>query len=171
MVLSASFPLFKKYLSDNDVVHVQLSRYPHEVVNAAVEYAYGGIENISPQAALGLYLLAHDLQNKALVDGSTQFLCARIEETNVSEVWSAANTTANEVLIGVCAPLVAVNWKMFRTSKIFYVTTGIKGMMSLLGCLRMANVSVTSKVKALLEWRNASRDNLTRTARTTAFRD
>ncbi|VUZ38569.1 unnamed protein product, partial [Hymenolepis diminuta] len=47
---------------------------------AAAEYAYGGIENISPQAVLRLYLLAHDLQNKALVDGCTRFLCTRIME-------------------------------------------------------------------------------------------
>ncbi|VUZ44878.1 unnamed protein product [Hymenolepis diminuta] len=77
IVLSATFPVFGKYLSSNDVVHVQLSRFPHEVVNAAIEYAYGGIENISSQAALRLYLLAHNLQNKALVDGCTNFLCDR----------------------------------------------------------------------------------------------
>ncbi|VUZ44099.1 unnamed protein product, partial [Hymenolepis diminuta] len=171
MVLSASFPLFGKYLSGNDVVHVQLSRFPHEVVNAAVEYAYGGIENISPDAALRLYLLADNLQNKALVDGCTKFLCAKIEETNVSEVWSAANATNNEVLIGACAPLVTMNWEIFRASRFFHVTTEIKGMMSLLDCPRMAQESVTSKVKALLEWRNASRDDEVRTARTTAFKD
>ncbi|VUZ44103.1 unnamed protein product, partial [Hymenolepis diminuta] len=67
IVLSSSFPVFRKYLSGNDAVHVQLSRFPNEVVNAAVEYAYGGIENISPEVALRLYLLAHNLQNKALV--------------------------------------------------------------------------------------------------------
>ncbi|VUZ40682.1 unnamed protein product, partial [Hymenolepis diminuta] len=171
IVLSASFPLFRKYSSGNDIVHVQLPRFPHEVVNAAVEYAYGGIENISPDAALRLYLLAHILQNEVLVDGCTMFLCARIEETNMSEVWSAANATKNEVLIGVCAPLVAMNWEMFRTSRLFHMNTEIKGMMSLLGCLRMAQESVTSNVKALLEWRNASRDDKVRSARTTAFRD
>ncbi|VUZ38653.1 unnamed protein product [Hymenolepis diminuta] len=110
MVFFASFPLFGKYLSVNDVVHVQLSRFPHEVVNAAVEYVYGGIENISPLATLRLWLPAHNLQNKALVDGCTKFSCARIEEINVSEVWSAANATNNEILIGVCVPLVAMNW-------------------------------------------------------------
>ncbi|VUZ48091.1 unnamed protein product, partial [Hymenolepis diminuta] len=114
----------------NDVVHVQLSRFPHEVVNAAVEYAYGGIENISPEIALRLYLLAHNLQNETLVVGCTKFLCARIQETNVIEVWSAANATENEVLIGVCAPLVAMNWEMSRTSTIFYVATEVKGMTS-----------------------------------------
>ncbi|VDL64034.1 unnamed protein product [Hymenolepis diminuta] len=171
MVLSGSFPLFKKYLNGNDTVHVRLSRFPHEVINAAVEYAYGRIKNISSEVALGLYLLAHNLQSKALVDECTKFLCARIEETNVSEVWSAANATKNEVLTGVCAPLVAMNWEMFRTSRLFHVNTEVEGMMSLLGCLRMAKVSVTSKVKALLEWRNASRDDEVRTARTTAFRD
>ncbi|VUZ40683.1 unnamed protein product, partial [Hymenolepis diminuta] len=116
IVLSASFPLFRKYSSGNDIVHVQLPRFPHEVVDGALEYAYGGIENISPETALRLYLLAHNLQNKALVDEGTKFLCARIEETRVSEVWSAANATANEILIGVFAPLVAMNWEMFRTS-------------------------------------------------------
>ncbi|VUZ56234.1 unnamed protein product [Hymenolepis diminuta] len=30
IVLSASFPVFGKYLSGNDVVHVQLSRFPHK---------------------------------------------------------------------------------------------------------------------------------------------
>ncbi|VUZ40724.1 unnamed protein product [Hymenolepis diminuta] len=44
-------------------------------------------------------------------------------------------------------------------------------MMSLLGCTRMAEESGVWIVKALLEWRNASRDDKTRTARTTAFRD
>ncbi|VUZ38581.1 unnamed protein product, partial [Hymenolepis diminuta] len=156
IVLSASFPVFGKHLSGNDVVRVQLSRFPNEVVNAAVEYAYGGIENISPETALRLYLLAHNLQNKALVDACTKFLCARIEETNVSEVWSAANATKNEILTGMCAPLVAMKWEMFRTSRLFYVTTQIKGMMSLLGCPRMSQESTTSKLKALLEWRNAS---------------
>ncbi|VDL64108.1 unnamed protein product [Hymenolepis diminuta] len=59
IVLSASFSLFRKHLSGNDIVHVRL------VLNAAVEYAYGGIENISPEVALRLYLLAHNLQNKS----------------------------------------------------------------------------------------------------------
>ncbi|VUZ56194.1 unnamed protein product [Hymenolepis diminuta] len=40
----------------------------------------------------------HNLQNKALVDGSTKILW--IVETYVSEVWSAANATKNAVLIG-----------------------------------------------------------------------
>ncbi|VUZ44879.1 unnamed protein product [Hymenolepis diminuta] len=171
IVLSASFPVFRKHLSGNDVVHVQLSRYPMRVVNAAVEYAYGDIENISPDAALRLYLLAHNLQNKALVVGCTKFLCGRIEEINVSEVWSAANATKNEVLIVVCAPLVAKNWEMFRTSRLFHMNTEIKDMMSLLGCPRMARESVKSKVTALLEWRNALRDDEVRTARNIAFRD
>ncbi|VUZ56197.1 unnamed protein product [Hymenolepis diminuta] len=43
--------------------------------------------------------------------------------------------------------------------------------MSLLGCPRIAQVSATSKVKALLVWRNVSRDDLARTARTTASGD
>ncbi|VUZ48080.1 unnamed protein product [Hymenolepis diminuta] len=171
IALSASFPLFGKYLSGNDVVHVQLSRFPHEVVNATVEYAYGGIENISPEVALRLYLLTHSPQNKALVDGCTKFLCVRIEETNVSEVWSAANATKNEDLIGVCAPLVAMNWEMFRISRLFHATTEIKGIMFLLGCPRMSQKSAKLIVKALIEWRNASRDDEVRTARTTAFRD
>ncbi|VUZ56643.1 unnamed protein product [Hymenolepis diminuta] len=141
IVLSASFPIFGEYLSGSDVVHVRLSRF--------------SLKNIAPKATLRLYLLAQNLQNKALVDGGSKFLCARIEETNVSEVWSATNTTKNEVLIGVCAPLVAMNLKMFRTSRLFHVTTEIKGMMNLLGCPRMAQASTTSKVEAPLEWRNA----------------
>ncbi|VUZ57306.1 unnamed protein product, partial [Hymenolepis diminuta] len=141
------------------------------VITAAVEYAYGGIDNISPETAVRLYLLAHNLKNKGLVDGCTNFLCARIEETNVSEVWSAANATKNEVLIGVCAPLVAMKWEMFATSRLFHENTEVEGMMSLLGCPRMARKSGASIVKALLEWRNASRDDKTRTARTTAFTD
>ncbi|VUZ56205.1 unnamed protein product [Hymenolepis diminuta] len=44
-------------------------------------------------------------------------------------------------------------------------------MMSLLGCPRMAQKSATSKVKALIQWRKASRDEEIRAARTSAFRD
>uniref|UniRef100_A0A0R3SYY1 ABC1 domain-containing protein n=1 Tax=Hymenolepis diminuta TaxID=6216 RepID=A0A0R3SYY1_HYMDI len=115
--------------------------------------------------------LAHNLQNKALVDGCTKFLCARIAETNVSEVWSAANATKNEVLIRVCAPLVAMNWEMFRASQLFYVATEVIGMMSIFRYPWMAQESATSKVKTLLKWRNASRNDDEYTARTTAFRD
>ncbi|VDL63201.1 unnamed protein product [Hymenolepis diminuta] len=43
----------------------------------------------------------------------------RIEKTNVSEVWSSANATKNEVLIWVRAPLVVMNWEMWRTSRLF----------------------------------------------------
>ncbi|VUZ48093.1 unnamed protein product [Hymenolepis diminuta] len=112
IVLSATFPVFGKYLCGNDIVQIRLSRFPHEVVNAAMEYAYEGIKYISPEVALRLYLLAHDLKNKVFIDGGgAKFLCARIEETNVSEVWSAANATKNEFLVEVCAPLVAVNWE------------------------------------------------------------
>ncbi|VUZ56192.1 unnamed protein product, partial [Hymenolepis diminuta] len=64
-----------------------------------------------------------------------------------------------------------MNWEMFRTSRLFSVTTEIKGMMSLLGCPRMAQESTVTKVKALIEWRNASRDDEECTTRTTAFRD
>ncbi|VUZ56188.1 unnamed protein product, partial [Hymenolepis diminuta] len=143
----------------------------HSVVNAAGEYPYGGIENISPDVTLRLHLLAHNQQNKVLVDECARFLCATIEETNVSEVWSAANATKNDVLIGVCAHLVSMNWEMFRTSRLFHVTTEIKDMMSLLGCPRMAWESSKSKVNALIEWRNASSVDEVRTAHTTAFRD
>ncbi|VUZ44106.1 unnamed protein product, partial [Hymenolepis diminuta] len=59
-------------------------------------------------------ILAHNLHKKVLVDGYTKFLCARIEETKASEVWSPANATKNEILIGGCAPLVEMNWEMFR---------------------------------------------------------
>ncbi|VDL63640.1 unnamed protein product [Hymenolepis diminuta] len=141
------------------------------VVSAAVEYAYGGIENISPEVALRLYVLAHNLQNKGLENGLAKFLCAWIDEKNVSEVWSAANVTKNEDLIGLCTPLVARNWKNFRTFRHFHVATEIKGMMNLLGCPQMARESAKSKVEALIRWRNASRDDEERTARTNAFRD
>ncbi|VUZ38814.1 unnamed protein product, partial [Hymenolepis diminuta] len=77
----------------------------------------------------------------------------------------------NEVLIGAFAHLEAMNWEMFRISRLFHLTTDIKGMMSLLGCPRMFQKSAKLKVKALLEWRNASRDDKERTPRTTAFRD
>ncbi|VUZ38817.1 unnamed protein product [Hymenolepis diminuta] len=30
IVLFATFPVFGKYLSGNDIVHVRLSRFPHE---------------------------------------------------------------------------------------------------------------------------------------------
>ncbi|VDL63078.1 unnamed protein product [Hymenolepis diminuta] len=126
IVLSASFPEFGKHLSGNDVVHVGLSRFPHEEVNGAVEYAYGGIENISAELALKLYLLARNLRNRALVDGCTKFLRARTEVTNVTEVWSAANATKKELLIGMDAFLIPVNWDMLRTSRLFHVTTEIK---------------------------------------------
>ncbi|VUZ53673.1 unnamed protein product, partial [Hymenolepis diminuta] len=72
MVLSVSFPVFRQHLRGSDVVHHRLLRFSSHVVNAAVEYAYTGIENISPEAALRLYLLAHNLQNKALVDACTK---------------------------------------------------------------------------------------------------
>ncbi|VUZ51948.1 unnamed protein product [Hymenolepis diminuta] len=44
-------------------------------------------------------------------------------------------------------------------------------MMNLLGCPQMARESAKSKVEALIRWRNASRDDEERTARTNAFRD
>ncbi|VUZ44107.1 unnamed protein product, partial [Hymenolepis diminuta] len=58
IVLSASFPVFGKHLRDNAVVHVQLLRFSHEEVNAAVEYAHGGIENISPEVTLRLFIIS-----------------------------------------------------------------------------------------------------------------
>ncbi|VDL57349.1 unnamed protein product [Hymenolepis diminuta] len=93
------------------------------------------------------------------------------KETEVSEDWSAANATKDEDLIGVCVPLVGMNWKMLRTSRLFYVTTEIKGMMSLLGCPRIAQMSAASKVKALLAWRSPSRDDEAQTARIATFKD
>ncbi|VUZ42152.1 unnamed protein product, partial [Hymenolepis diminuta] len=88
------------------------------VVNAAVEYAYGGIENISPKVALRLYHLAHYLQNETLEAGCIMLSCAMIEETNVSEVWSSANATKNEFLFGVYVHLVALNWDyIFLTNR------------------------------------------------------
>ncbi|VUZ40643.1 unnamed protein product, partial [Hymenolepis diminuta] len=171
IVLSAFFPVFRKHLSGNDIVHVRLPRFPLDVVTAAVEYAYGGIDNISLETAVRLYLLAHNLKNKGLVDMCTKFLCDRIEKINVGEVWSAANATKNEVLIGVCAPLVAMKWEMFATSRLFHENTEIEGMMSLLCCPEMAQESDVSRVMALLEWRDASRDEKTHTARTNAFTD
>ncbi|VDL58103.1 unnamed protein product [Hymenolepis diminuta] len=42
----------------------------------------------------------------------------RIEETNVSEVWSSANATKNEFLFGVYVHLVALNWDyIFLTNR------------------------------------------------------
>uniref|UniRef100_A0A158QGD7 Protein kinase domain-containing protein n=1 Tax=Hymenolepis diminuta TaxID=6216 RepID=A0A158QGD7_HYMDI len=66
------------------------------------------------------------------------------DETNVSEVWSAAIATLYEVLIGMCASLVAMNWEKFRTSRLFHVIAEIEGMMSLTGCPRMAEVDMVS---------------------------
>ncbi|VUZ38834.1 unnamed protein product, partial [Hymenolepis diminuta] len=60
---------------------------------------------------------------------------------------------------------------MFRTSRLFHVITEVKGMMILFECPRMSQKSAKSKVKALLDWRNASRDDEVQTARTIAFRD
>ncbi|VUZ44513.1 unnamed protein product [Hymenolepis diminuta] len=52
-----------------------------------------------------------------------------------------------------------MNWEMFRTSRLFHVTTEIKGLMNHFVCPRMARQSATSNVKTLLEWRYASRDD------------
>ncbi|VUZ56230.1 unnamed protein product, partial [Hymenolepis diminuta] len=60
---------------------------------------------------------------------------------------------------------------MFRTSRLFHVTTEIKGMMSLLGCPRMAQAPATSKLETPIELRNALRDDEVRATRTTAFGD
>ncbi|VUZ40718.1 unnamed protein product, partial [Hymenolepis diminuta] len=171
IVLSAFFPVFRKHLSGNDIVRVRLPRFSLDVVSAAVEYAYGGIDDISLETAVRLYLLAHNLKNKCLVDVCTKFLCNRIEETNLNEVWFAANATKNEVLIGKCAHLVAIKWEMFATSRLFHENTEIEGMMSLFGCPEMAKESGVSTVMALLDWRDASRDGTTHTARTNAFTD
>ncbi|VDL57752.1 unnamed protein product [Hymenolepis diminuta] len=67
--------------------------------------------------------------------------------------------------------MVASKWDMFMTSRLYLVTTEIKGMMSLLGCPRMSQESATSKVKALVMWKNASTDDEVRTSGTIAFRD
>ncbi|VDL58174.1 unnamed protein product [Hymenolepis diminuta] len=149
IVLSASFPIFGEYLSGSDVVH----RY------------YCGTEKYSTESHPQIISSGTKPPKQSPRRwGLEVFVCQGtgeleepkiIEETNVSEVWSATNTTKNEVLIGVCAPLVAMNLKMFRTSRLFHVTTEIKGMMNLLGCPRMAQASTTSKVEAPLEWRNA----------------
>ncbi|VUZ48094.1 unnamed protein product [Hymenolepis diminuta] len=41
IVLSASFPVFGKYLSGNDIVHVRLSRFPHESSNSSSIAKFG----------------------------------------------------------------------------------------------------------------------------------
>ncbi|VUZ41108.1 unnamed protein product [Hymenolepis diminuta] len=109
---------------------------------------------------------------EAVSIGSLPFFLLDLHWSNhIQSDWSAANATKNEVLIGVCTPLVAMKWLMFRTSQFFHVATEVIGMMGLFRCSRMAQESATSKVKTLLKWRNGSRNDEEYTARTTAFRD
>ncbi|VUZ51982.1 unnamed protein product [Hymenolepis diminuta] len=70
----------------------------------------------------------------------------------------------------VCSYPVVMNWRMFRTSRMFHMNVEAKGIMSLLGCSRMAQDSRISKGEALLSFRKAPRDDEAHTYCTTAFR-
>ncbi|VUZ51983.1 unnamed protein product [Hymenolepis diminuta] len=50
----------------------------------------------------------------------------------------------------VCSYPVVMNWRMFRTSRMFHMNVEAKGIMSLLGCSRMAQDSRTKTCQACL---------------------
>ncbi|VDO14031.1 unnamed protein product [Rodentolepis nana] len=157
LVLCAQFPGIKKSILESK--HSNLSnwsRFPYDIVMAAVDFAYTGEIIINVENVLGIYLMAHNLGCRQLIDWTTEFIKTRLDRLDLMKVWSAANVTSNNDLIGVCIPRVACDFERLASSQPFLQHVGVDQLQTLLQSPWICDGIETLKFKTICTWLHAS---------------
>ncbi|VDO00462.1 unnamed protein product [Rodentolepis nana] len=156
LVLCAQFPGIKKSILESK--HSNLSnwsRFPYDIVMAAVDFAYTGEIIINVENVLGIYLMAHNLGCKQLIDWTTEFIKTRLDRLNLMDVWSAANVTSNTDLIAACTPRVACDFERLASNQPFLQHVGVDQLQTLLQSSWICDGKEILKFKAICTWLHA----------------
>ncbi|KAM3171565.1 hypothetical protein ACTXT7_016373 [Hymenolepis weldensis] len=115
VVLATRFPILRKSLPSSANSHVYWTRFSKEVVEAALSFAYTGSVEINLDIAIRLFLFSYNIGCTETRDWCVDFLSSRINQDNIGNIWSIANSTLNEQLMNVCLPTIQkhsdVLWK------------------------------------------------------------
>ncbi|VDL58132.1 unnamed protein product [Hymenolepis diminuta] len=154
VVLATRFPLLRKSLPNSANGHVYWTRFSREVVEAALSFAYTGSVEIDLDIAIRLFLFSYNIGCAEIRNWCVDFLSSRINQGNVSDIWSVANSTLNEQLMSVCLPTIQnyseVLWKIDH----FCSVTQPEGMSIVLNYPDKKDKSkeYSPKAEAFCEW-------------------
>uniref|UniRef100_A0A0R3SYV2 BTB domain-containing protein n=1 Tax=Hymenolepis diminuta TaxID=6216 RepID=A0A0R3SYV2_HYMDI len=128
VVLSRRFKHLIKVLPDSADSLVDWSRFPHEIVEAVLSFAYTGSITINSENVLQLLLFAYNLRSGQLIEWCNDFLASRINVDNVVDIWVVANVTVNEDLISSCLTTIRDHIDDLIDDSRFVAYTEPKGM-------------------------------------------
>uniref|UniRef100_A0A0R3SZ81 BTB domain-containing protein n=1 Tax=Hymenolepis diminuta TaxID=6216 RepID=A0A0R3SZ81_HYMDI len=122
---------------------VDWSRFPHEIVEAVLSFAYTGSITINSENVLQLLLFAYNLRSSQLIEWCNDFLASRINVDNVVDIWVVANVTVNEDLISSCLATIRDHIDDLINDSRFFTYTEPKGM-----AMMICDESILSKVES-----------------------
>ncbi|KAM3186975.1 hypothetical protein ACTXT7_003210 [Hymenolepis weldensis] len=128
VILSRRFEHLIKVFPDSADSLVDWSRFPHELVEAVVSFAYTGSITINLDSVLQLLLFAYNLRSGQLIEWCNDFLASRINIENVVDIWVVANVAANGDLISSCLPAIRSHIDDLIDNSRFFAYTEPKGM-------------------------------------------
>ncbi|KAH9279707.1 Kelch-like protein 18 [Echinococcus granulosus] len=170
LVVAATFPfLMLQLTSQCGEVAVQWRRFPKDIVEAAINYAYTGSIAISAANVARVYLLAHNLHSATIVEWCVDFLRTRTSLDNVAEVWSVANATVNRELVDVCLPLITRHFENLCLRGEMLMQTTAEYFEVLLDRQRQGGMSEETRLKAISKWLYAGRKGCDVEERAKAF--
>ncbi|EUB57661.1 Kelch-like protein [Echinococcus granulosus] len=170
LVVAATFPFLMLQLTFQcGEVAVQWRRFPKDIVEAAINYAYTGSIAISAANVARVYLLAHNLHSATIVEWCVDFLRTRTSLDNVAEVWSVANATVNRELVDVCLPLITRHFENLCLRGEMLMQTTAEYFEVLLDRQRQGGMSEETRLKAISKWLYAGRKGCDVEERAKAF--
>ncbi|VDL64775.1 unnamed protein product [Hymenolepis diminuta] len=128
VVLSRRFKHLIQVFPDSADSLVDWSRFPHEIVEAVLSFAYTGSITINSENVLQLLLFAYNLRSGQLIEWCNDFLASRINVDNVVDIWVVANVTVNEDLISSCLTAIRGHIDDLMDDSRFFTYTEPKGM-------------------------------------------
>ncbi|VDL64391.1 unnamed protein product [Hymenolepis diminuta] len=140
VVLSRRFKHLIKVFPDSADSLVDWSRFPHEIVEAVLSFAYTGSITINSENVLQLLLFANNLRSGQLIEWCNDFLASR-EHIKIKlfyheeqylrlsiDIWVVANVTVNEDLISSCLATIRDHIDDLIDDSRFFTYTEPKGM-------------------------------------------
>ncbi|VUZ39228.1 unnamed protein product, partial [Hymenolepis diminuta] len=152
LVLLTRFPVLLNKLRGEGSITLELKRFSRDIVEAIINYAYSGRLLITSENVLRLFLMGHNLGSQRIISWCIEYLKTRLSLDNILGVWSVANSTENEELIGLCLPTVTTNFTELYQRRDFLAKT-TSGSLKLL--LNRILQTEDLKLQATSKWLNS----------------
>ncbi|KAM7538948.1 hypothetical protein Aperf_G00000050493 [Anoplocephala perfoliata] len=122
VVLATRYPVLEPILPDEANNILKLDRFPADIMEVALSYAYTGRVRIDLGNVVGIFLLALNLQCSFMEERCIDFLRTRISRRNINEIWEVANSTLHKNLISICMSFIRAQFEDLANTQQFCIS-------------------------------------------------